>query len=385
MEIIHIILGKANPQRMNGVNKVVHELATRQTEAGMNVQVWGITANPVHDYPQRNFITRLFKASGNPFLPPAALKQALFEHRQQAVVHLHGGWIPVYYSIGKWLKQYHIPAVFTPHGAYNIIAMQRSGWLKKLYFRFFEKELLQNVKVVHCLGKSEVGGLKSIYTDAVTQLIPYGFSCSDEQDGTAALNEHQPDFVIGFCGRIDIFTKGLDVLLEGFAAFKQQVPEAKLWIIGDGEEKAQLQKLANNLQIFDDLVFWGSRFGAEKITLLKQCRVFAHPSRNEGLPASVLEAASLGLPCLVSAQTNVDDNIARYDAGFVLQQVTADEVAKGLSALYNRFQLNEAEPLHQHARQMMQEAYNWKPILNQFQQLYHSIYETPNGNTPVPA
>ncbi|OWY20104.1 hypothetical protein C7N43_24350 [Sphingobacteriales bacterium UPWRP_1] len=384
MEIIHIILGKANPLRMNGVNKVVHELATRQTEAGMNVQVWGITANLAHDYPQRNFATRLFKASGNPFVPPAELKEALFEHRNRGVVHLHGGWIPVFYTISKWLKQYQIPAVFTPHGAYNIIAMQRSGRLKKLYFRFFEKELLQNVKVVHCLGKSEVGGLKSIYTNAVTQLIPYGFSCPDEQADSTVSPSHRPDFIIGFCGRIDIFTKGLDVLLEGFAAFKQRVPEAKLWVIGDGEEKARLQQLATSLKIFDDVIFWGSRFGNEKITLLKQCRVFAHPSRNEGLPASVLEAASLGLPCMVSAQTNVDDNVARYDAGYVLRQITAREINNGLTVLYNRICSNQAEPLQQHARQMMQEAYNWKPILNQFQQLYQNIYETHTGSALLP-
>ena len=49
MEIIHLILGKANPNRMNGVNKVVHELATTQVEKGISAEVWGITDNPVHD------------------------------------------------------------------------------------------------------------------------------------------------------------------------------------------------------------------------------------------------------------------------------------------------------------------------------------------------
>ena len=34
MEIIHIVLGKANPERMNGVNKVVFQLATKQAESG---------------------------------------------------------------------------------------------------------------------------------------------------------------------------------------------------------------------------------------------------------------------------------------------------------------------------------------------------------------
>jgi hypothetical protein len=43
MEIIHIVLGKANPDRMNGVNKVVYQLATKQVEFGENVAVWGLS------------------------------------------------------------------------------------------------------------------------------------------------------------------------------------------------------------------------------------------------------------------------------------------------------------------------------------------------------
>jgi len=46
MRVIHVVLGKANPDRMNGVNQVVHHLATEQVERGDEVEVWGITADP---------------------------------------------------------------------------------------------------------------------------------------------------------------------------------------------------------------------------------------------------------------------------------------------------------------------------------------------------
>jgi len=60
MEIIHIVLGKANPDRMNGVNKVVYQLATKQVEFGENVSVWGIAKDKDTNYGERNFETRLF-------------------------------------------------------------------------------------------------------------------------------------------------------------------------------------------------------------------------------------------------------------------------------------------------------------------------------------
>jgi hypothetical protein len=60
MEIIHIVLGKANPDRMNGVNKVVYQLATKQAEFGEKVSVWGISGDTVNNYGERNFNTELF-------------------------------------------------------------------------------------------------------------------------------------------------------------------------------------------------------------------------------------------------------------------------------------------------------------------------------------
>ena len=55
-------MGKANPARMNGVNKVVYQLATRQTAAGLNVAVWGFTKTPEGDYGERNFRTEIGRA-----------------------------------------------------------------------------------------------------------------------------------------------------------------------------------------------------------------------------------------------------------------------------------------------------------------------------------
>jgi hypothetical protein len=59
MEIIHLVLGKANPQRMNGVNKVVFEMATKQADNGFAIQVWGIAKDTTHNYPNRSFITKI--------------------------------------------------------------------------------------------------------------------------------------------------------------------------------------------------------------------------------------------------------------------------------------------------------------------------------------
>ena len=134
MEIIHLILGKANPNRMNGVNKVVHQLATKQVEFGERIIVWGITKDLTYNFEKRNFKTKLFKAQKNPFAIAKELEKAILAKKGKSIFHLHGGWIPIYFTLSKFFKKHQIPFVITAHGAYNTIAMKRSRILKKIYF-----------------------------------------------------------------------------------------------------------------------------------------------------------------------------------------------------------------------------------------------------------
>ena len=77
MKIIHLVLGKANPDRMNGVNKVAHNLAAFQFRRGHDVEIWGITPTP-EDVPRdREYPIRLFKRARFRFTLGAALAKAI--------------------------------------------------------------------------------------------------------------------------------------------------------------------------------------------------------------------------------------------------------------------------------------------------------------------
>lgn len=369
MEIIHLILGKANPARMNGVNKVVHELATQQQQAGYAVEVWGFSASPVHDYPARTYTTRLFSASRHPFRVGASWQQAMLARKKTAVVQIHGGFVPRFSGAASFLHRHQIPYVVTPHGNYNAHALRRSRWLKQLYFHLFERRILAGASAIHVLGKSEIAGLQTLYPNQKSVLIPYGFS---------AVNEPRPSyasaFIVGFCGRLDIDHKGLDRLLEGFADFQKTRSDALLWLIGDGPHRQKLERLSEQLGVCQNVMFLGSLFGDQKIDLLSQCAVFAHASRYEGLPVAVLEAASLGIPCLVSDATNVGEAIQTFDAGYVMDRGTRDEVARGLACLYDAWKQGQLSGLGSNARQMVNETYNWPRQLTKFDQLYQQIW-----------
>ena len=369
MEIIHIVLGKANPERMNGVNKVVYQLATKQVEAGLAISLWGIAIDEEINYGNRNFDTQLFLQHRNPFRVSKRLKTALIHKKKQAIFHLHGGWIPVFSTIAKILSQHKIPFVFTPHGAYNTIAMERNYWAKKIYFYLFEKKLLNKTSKIHCIGKSEVTGLSRLYSIQKSALLPYGYENNKVIPTAKSLNKN---IVFGFIGRLDIYTKGLDTLIDAFEILFKKNPNAQLWIIGDSNEKVNLEQKIKIKNLQQNILLLGSKFGTEKEYLLTQMDVFVHPSRNEGLPLSVIEAASFGKPCVVTDATNIGDLIVKYEAGKIVFKQNSQELEAAMSSLTTIWNNSVAfSKLQQNAITMIEENYNWEKIIQLFnQELY---------------
>lgn len=368
MEIIHLILGKANPERMNGVNKVVFQLATEQAASGRKVAVWGITKDTVHNYGPRTFETRLFPAQSNPFSIHSSLKAALLEKKDRVVVHLHGGWVPTYAPVSHFLREQQIPYVITPHGAYNTIAMKRSALRKKIYFTLFEHRLLRGAKRIHSIGQSEVSGLQSFFPNEKSLLLPYGFTSAGNAPRALLASGV---FTIGFVGRLDIYTKGLDLLLEAFASFQATGIPSALWILGDSKERDTLAQQIREKGLQDKVILWGSKFGQEKIDIMQQMHVFAHPSRNEGLPASVLEAAQMGIPCVVSRATNVAECIEQYGAGVAVPDEDVQALAGAFSTLALQWIGGKLAATGENATIMVEEAFNWNRIVTGFDQLYN--------------
>lgn len=367
MEVIHIVLGKANPNRMNGVNKVVFQLATHQCSSGINVSVWGITARPEKNYGERLFNTRLYKKQLNPFKADEKLLRDILSKRETAVFHIHGGWVPVFYTLAQFMGRHGIIFVFTPHGAYNTIAMRRSALMKRIYFRLFEWHILHHTHCIHCIGQSEISGLAGIHHNNKAALLPYGFEFNA---GNEINKQPAEPFVFGFVGRLDIYTKGLDLLLQAFAEFCKSKPAARLWIIGDGPGRNKFEQMSRRKNLSRHIVFWGSRFGDEKDDLIKQMHAFVHPSRNEGLPSSVLEACCFGVPCIVSKATNVGHYVEMHNAGITIGNNDPQQLLRGMELLYRMTGTPIYNLLQNNAREMVKTEFDWNALIPEFNKLY---------------
>lgn len=91
-------------------------------------------------------------------------------------------------------------------------------------------------------------------------------------------------------------TKGLDTLVEAFAAIAHELPSTVLVIMGDGSEWAKLQKLVQIYDLPDRVVLTG--FVKDAATHLNALDVFVLPSRSEALGYALLEAGTASLPAI---------------------------------------------------------------------------------------
>ena len=362
LTVIHLVLGKANPDRMNGVNKVVHHLAGTQAATGLKVEVWGITPTPHEARVPQAYKLRYFRARPMKWALDPLLKQAITNEKPNPVVfHLHGAFIPAFATAARLLRKAGIPYLFTPHGAYNTFAMQKSRLRKVLYLHLLEKKLLKGAKKVHLLGQSEQEGIAKFFRLNNLVTIPNGQFLAEKR---VALPPNTP-LIFGFCGRLAVFHKGLDVMLEGFKQYREQGGTGLLWLIGDGNDRHWCESYVLENDLPEQVTFWGSRYGKEKDELLARTHAFLHTSRFEGIPTAVLEAGGLSLPLIISRGTNLASYVQEWQAGWVLEENTPEHLAEALYEAEKKWQGQTLAAYGQQARQMVENVFTWEKVSEQ--------------------
>lgn len=94
--------------------------------------------------------------------------------------------------------------------------------------------------------------------------------------------------------------KGHREMIAAWPLVREQLPNAELWIAGDGDLRPELEALAQARGLTQCIRFTGYISEEEKQQLLVRCSCLALPSQGEGFGLVYLEAMRIGRPCLVS-------------------------------------------------------------------------------------
>jgi poly(glycerol-phosphate) alpha-glucosyltransferase len=116
-----------------------------------------------------------------------------------------------------------------------------------------------------------------------------------------------------------------------------------------------------------DLCFIGPMFGDEKDMLMRSADAFILPSFSEGLPMSVLEAWSYGLPVLMTDFCNLPEG---FDAGAALRIAPdEDSIAQGLADLAAMTD-PERHDMGMKGRTLVERQYTWEHIAAEMKAVY---------------
>lgn len=172
--------------------------------------------------------------------------------------------------------------------------------------------------------------------------------------------------------------KGHEVLFRAVARLKDRLPRLRLLVIGEGELRATLRRLAQTLDISDRVIFAGFRSDVAALTHLFDVAVL--PSLFEGMGRAILEAQAAGKPVIASRVGGTPDLIRDGVNGVLVEPGDVEALAAALCRLYEQPQLRRA--LGQTAQQMMDRRFEARTMVEQIIGLYDTLRERKLGMAP---
>lgn len=150
--------------------------------------------------------------------------------------------------------------------------------------------------------------------------------------------------------------KGFDILIEAFSQIASQIPDLYCLVIGEGDDKETLfaQIRAAGLEARVRLIGYYDR--QNLMPILKSSDMFVMPSRYEGTPIALLEAAALARPILAASAGGIPELVTHEQHAFLVPVSEPAALAQGFARLARDREF--ARRLGQNAQQRVRESFN---------------------------
>lgn len=148
----------------------------------------------------------------------------------------------------------------------------------------------------------------------------------------------ESDFLIVYVAEF-IPRKNHEFLLRSVGELRRRIPELKILLVGGGVFLKKMKRLAVDLEIDDIVKFLGYR--KDVADLCKMSDIYVSVSLQEGLPVSVVEAMSCGLPIVASDIRGHRDTVMDGKNGFLFALGDNEKMCGGIFAIYKSIELRE--------------------------------------------
>ncbi len=298
------------------------------------------------------------------------------------IAHAHYNMPYSDYSALRYAKRKKVPFVVT----YHADAQESGGnlirnWATLIYNRTFLKNVLNGADVIIATSNAYVYESKFLreYEDKIT-VIPNGINLEEfnislsKEECRDKLGLPSDKKIILFFGNIVAY-KGPHILLKAFLKVKNKIKDVKLVFAGRGEMLEELEKLAVESGIKDDVIFTGYVDEGLKPFYYKSADIFCLPSITmaEAFGIVNLEAMACGIPVISTKLGGIPDVVHDKETGLLVKPEDVDALADAIITLVENEDI--AAKMGSNGKKRVQE-YSWKKIAEKTEDIYNRLLES---------
>lgn len=285
------------------------------------------------------------------------------------LVVLHGVYFRTHLKFAKYLMSNKIPYVIIPHGSLTREAQNIKWFKKKVANYLFFNHMIKNSSSIQYLSEGERD--RSLYPNLNSFVSYNGIEISP-------LNKNfdlDKAFTMIYIGRIDIYTKGLDLLIEACSLIKNEMENnnIKLEVYGpENKDSIKLRKIISEKGIEDLVQLYGPIYDEQKREKLLTSDVFIQTSRFEGQPMGVIEALSFGLPTILTRGTNLSHEVVLAQCGWDAGN-DPNEIGNAIIRSYQ--EKKSLKAFSSNAFKLVKEKFEWEKVANETIKRYKNLVD----------
>lgn len=366
------------PPDLGGISTYTYNISKKLIERGHNVtsitrgtyrktyhekiddiSVYHVRFIPIYPYPfklHEFFVNKLFKTLESDF----------------DLVHIHGSLVPIPRTSCR--------VVFTSHGTAmrDIENMPIKSFhflivklLSKQLFNI-EKELVKNADVVTAVSHSCAKELKRLCM--LNKEIAVVNNGVDTNLFIPVKNKKKENYIL-YTGRLET-RKGLIDFIESAKYVCREHADIKFVLTGKGTIRKYLERKINNLGLKNNFYFAGFVSRSELLEYYQNATVYVLPSYYEGLPTTLLEAMSCGIPSIATDVEGSSELVEDGENGLLVPPRNPERLAEAILRLLDDDGLRKK--LGDNARRHVVNNYDWEIITNKIEKIYINMIKNSN-------